>query len=416
MEQTQRRSDFAFDVAAARSADYHYRAGLTRAGALMMILAVMVVGGAAWWAWLVAVVAAAGVWQGVWLSRHIMVGTRPRDPLVRWAWQSALDRHGHHKNNVAGKIDLVASAGLGLIGPFAMPAQSSGPRLAAFAAAGLFVNSAVLGAFVDPAFYNPREDAPRWMEQVRAVAGPTLAGIAVLIAAVADWPPTAWPTLLVICVLPLLVQVRVRETDRLMVRGARQAEEAQVVGRSDVVQAAHSMLSMPLSEAVRRARDYAESDPDTYDLLRLIRSRFRQLTALEEGVDVDVEWPGVLVRPIEALCRPLGVIPKIRIEVSELIGVDRDIAAWALEDLVGNAVNAGAEHVSVDLTLGSDGQILRLQVTDDADPFPVDTWDAATGGLARLRRRLRPVGGELRLIGTASTKTVAATWMRQHHT
>jgi hypothetical protein len=416
VKETQRRSNFAFDVAAARSADYHYRAGLTRAGALLLILGSMVAGEASWWAWVAVAVAAVGVWQGVWLAWHFLAETEPRDPLVRWAWQSALDQHGHHKNNVAGKIDGVASVGLSLIGPFAMSSGSLGPRLVAFAAAGLFTSSAVSGAFLDPAFYNPCEQAPRWMERIRAVAGPALAGIGVCIVAGADWPPTAWPTLLVICALPLSVQVRLRESDRFVIRGARQAEEAQVVGRSDVVQAAHSMLSMPLSEAVRRARQQVEHDPDTYDLLRLIRSRFQELTALEEGIDVDADWPGVLVRPIEALCRPLGVLPEIRISVDELDGVDRDVARWALGDLVGNAVNAGAEHVSVALNLDSDGRTLRLQVIDDAGLFPPGTWDAPTGGLARLRHRLWPLDGDLRLTEMAPpAKMVTATWISTAH-
>jgi hypothetical protein len=413
--QMQRRSNFAFDVAAARSADYHYRAGLTRAGALLLILFSMAAGAATWWAWVAVTLAAVGVWQGVWLARHVLSGTEPRDPLVRWAWRSALDQHGRHKNNVAGRIDSIASVGLSLIGPFAMSTERLVPRLVAFAAAGLFVSSAVSGAFLDPAFYNPHEDAPRWMERVRAIAGPLLAGFGALIAVCADWPPAATPTLLLICASPLLVQVRVRESDRLMVRGARQAEESKVVGRSDVVQAAHSKLSMPLGEAVRRARRHADKDPESYDLLRLIRSRFQQLTALEDGADVSVDWPDVLIRPIEAICRPRGVLPKFSIDVDELLGVDRDIASWALDDLVGNAVKADAGHVWVSLGPDADDRILHLQVTDDAYPFPTGTWDASTGGLARLRGRLRPLGGELKLIQvTSTTKTVAATWMRQN--
>ena len=411
----QRRSSFAFDVAAAGSADRNLRAGLVRGGALLLIIGCVVSGAAAWWAWVAITFAAVGVWQGVWLCRHVIAGTEPRDPLVRWAWRSALERYGDHRNNVAGKIEGTASVALGLVGPFAVPAGLLGHRVVTFAAASVFVSSATLGAFVDPAFYNPREQAPRWMEYARAIVGPLLAGIAALITAAAVWPASAWPAVALICALPLVVQVRLRETDRLMIDGARQADEARVVGRSDVVQAAHSALSMPISEAVRRAREQAEHDRGSYDLLRLIRSRFQELTALEDGLDVDIDWPGVLVRPIEALCRPLGVTPEVSIDVDELRGADRDVTRWVLGDLVGNAVNAGAHHVSVVVELDDDGRRLQVRVVDDAHPFPAGTWDAATGGLARLRGRLRSWDGGLSLAATSpSTKMVTASWARQH--
>ena len=241
-------------------------------------------------------------------------------------------------------------------------------------------------------------------------------GIA-LIAAPADWPSSAWPALIVIFTLPLLIQLRIHETDRLMIYGTHQGEIAEIGGREDMTLASHSQLSFRITRAVSDARRYADQHRDVFDLyddLRLIQSVHREITGMDRHPEVQMDWPELLTNPIEALCRPAGVQPDIYISVDELVGPDRNLARWVLDDLVGNSVKAGARRVCVALSLDDDGQTLRVNVIDDAPPFPPGTWNCGRGGINRLRSRLRDAGGDLVLTSQDGPgKTVTATWMQR---
>ena len=79
------------------------------------------------------------------------------------------------------------------------------------------------------------------------------------------------------------------------------------------------------------------------------------------------------------LARAVGAKAEVVVTVDQLAPADRDLARLVLNDLVGNALNAGAGDVRV--TIAPDGPRVSISVTDDAPPM--------APGCGRLRAQAR---------------------------
>jgi glucose-6-phosphate-specific signal transduction histidine kinase len=97
--------------------------------------------------------------------------------------------------------------------------------------------------------------------------------------------------------------------------------------------------------------------------------------------------------------------------VDRLGSADRDLARLVLNDLVGNALNAGAGDVQV--TIEADGPQLAISVTDDAPPMAPGVWKTPGTSSARLEARLTALSGSLNSAEQTGTKTVTACWAAQ---
>ena len=82
-----------------------------------------------------------------------------------------------------------------------------------------------------------------------------------------------------------------------------------------------------------------------------------------------------------------------------------------LNDLVGNALNAGAGDVQV--TIEADGPRVVISVTDDAPPMAPGVWKTPGTSSARLEARLTTLAGSLNSAEQTGTKTVTACWAAQ---
>ena len=77
-----------------------------------------------------------------------------------------------------------------------------------------------------------------------------------------------------------------------------------------------------------------------------------------------------------------------------------------LNDLVGNALNAGAGDVHV--TIAADGPRVAISVRDDAPPMAPGVWKTPGTSSARLEAKLGELSGTLSAAQSNGAKTVTA--------
>jgi glucose-6-phosphate-specific signal transduction histidine kinase len=101
----------------------------------------------------------------------------------------------------------------------------------------------------------------------------------------------------------------------------------------------------------------------------------------------------------------------VDVRVDQLGPADRELARLVLNDLVGNALNAGAGDVRV--SIAPDGPRVVIAVTDDAPPMAPGVWKTPGTSSARLEARLTELSGSLRSEQQPGCKTVTACWAAQ---
>ena len=119
-----------------------------------------------------------------------------------------------------------------------------------------------------------------------------------------------------------------------------------------------------------------------------------------------------LEAPVLTLARAVGARAQVEVTVDRLGPADRDLARLVLNDLVGNALNAGAGDVRV--TIAPDGPRVAISVTRRR------ATDGARG-LEDSGHQLGPAGGQAdRAVRHADaprsatgSKTVTACWAAQ---
>ena len=116
-----------------------------------------------------------------------------------------------------------------------------------------------------------------------------------------------------------------------------------------------------------------------------------------------------LEAPILTLAGRRGEAPDIDISVDTLQADDRDLPRLVLNDLVGNALNAGAGAIRV--AVAPEGARVAISVSDDAPPMVHGVWKTPGTSSARLEARLGGLSGSLTSVQNGATKTVTARWL-----
>ena len=224
------------------------------------------------------------------------------------------------------------------------------------AAATVFLITTSLLIFNDHTWFNPDEvDPPAWHEIFRRLAGPITALPVCLIALPADWEPNGWLAALAISLMPLaVVGSRISDTDLIMKDAARPGPRRVACGAriSDQRDAWRALHQSPAHRAASpgNPRDFA---PSLYELAVSANSRLREtLTLAQIGRDSSTSVQN-LEAPVLTLARAVGAKADIDISVDTLSADDRDLARLVLNDLVGNALNAGAG--AIDVAIAPDG-------------------------------------------------------------
>lgn len=405
MNQTARREAFAYDVSLLRLGDYGWRGALTRVVPLALTTGALVAAGEAdLLAWLLLAVPSLGVYLSATSARYQLTGHLPEEPLARWSAEVGEGTRGQVGVNPSGVLEGAGAVCLGVLGPWVLQGVGELPRLLVAVAAALWLASLSSAVLLDPAWYNPRASSPRALEVLRALGGPVCAVAFAAVTLPAPWSTEGRLLVLTLSGLLLLVQLRVRETDRLLGEGRLVRDQAEVDGRSAVCGVLHSHVGNPLIEVWRRV---PRDDKDLVDSLTQLEWGYRESLWMDQAAGLSVEWPGVLVSRLQAIAGISGA--KIRFDPPQeaLHEDDRMMARQVLEDLAMNAARAGARHI--DVVLSRRGATYRAEVTDDGPPFKDGTWLRPGGGLERLAMRLGRLAGGLNL-QQGPDKTVRAWW------
>jgi hypothetical protein len=350
----------------------------------------------------------------LWMNeRHRRNGTQPRFWLSRAYLRNVIKTDGRHRLSLGSYFEIPEAFVLIAIPAWIATDDPLWARLVMLAAATVFLITTSLLIFNDHTWFNPEEsDPPAWHEIFRRFAGPITALPICVIALPADWGPDGWLAALAICLMPLgVVGSRISDTDLIMQTLPGLVQEESHAGRELVISETHGALSTNLRLIEQQAREIRDLAPGLYELAVSANSRLREtLTLAQLGSDSSTSLQN-LEAPVLTLARAVGAKAAVRISVDALSSGDRDLARLVLNDLVGNALNAGAG--AIDVALAPDNGHVAISVTDDAPPMAEGVWKTPGTSSARLESRLGDLSGSLTSKQNGTTKTVIARWVSE---
>lgn len=403
----------AYLIAARSGGERWIRSALFRAVCLAAYAAAAALSGESLWALLAVVMPALGVYCALADALYVVRGTRFRDPLARLAIRNSERTFGERVPNVSGLLE-----GFGLLSLFAGLYAFNGDALwvlLAQAAAAAFLGSIAANILLDPSYYNPGLNldgaAQRSLDLLRLLGGPVCA---LLTAGVATWAvaPDLRAISLAISASLLAVDLRIREVDRVAAAAHDAALDRELLGRKEVAQVLHGMVGAPLHAVKGLSKPLRHEHLDLYDAVRQMDAGFRETLTLDQGLDVHIEWPGILIGRLRAIQAQYGC-HRVTLDTGEerISMDDRQLARLIIDDLADNAGKAGAREIAV--ILSRSGTRWTVSVTDDAPAIPPLSWLRPGGSLERWQYVLATRGGGLERSGDGTPKTISASWVSQ---
>ena len=348
----------------------------------------------------------------LWINeRHLRRGTVPRFWLSQVYLRNVIKTDGVHRLSLGSYVEIPEAFVLIAIPAWIATDDPQWARLVMLAAGTVFLITTSLLIFNDHTWYNPEEtDPPAWHEIFRLLAGPITALPVCLIALPADWGPNGWLAALAISLMPLaVVGSRISDTDLILKTLPALVQEESHAGRELVLSETHGALSTNLRLIEQQAREIRDLAPTLYELAVSANSRLREtLTLAQLGRDSSRSVQN-LEAPVFTLARAVGAKANVDITVETLSPTDRDLARLVLNDLVGNALNAGAG--AIDVAIAPDDGRVAISVTDDAPAMVDGVWKTPGTSSARLEARLGDLSGSLTSAHNGATKTVTARWV-----
>ncbi len=409
MDPSVRASRVGYNACLRRVGDYGLRAGVTRAALVVVMFITVVVTDASAWTWPCIGIGLLGVYLALTDNYYTEHGGEPREPLARWSFHVAYKSLGRGAPNIPGLIEALAYVPLALVGSWLMIGNPVEARLICVACAVGFIASCLSAIAVDPAFYNPEVRFNRVTEILRATVGFIAIALAAAVILSAPWDTISWWFAAALCGSLVLVQLRIRETDRAFAAARGFADNEQVVGRQTITRHMHSMVGTPLEAMNAAVLRYRGQDPDLFDAYRTVVGGYRELLGMDQAADLDVEWPGLLGSHLRALGGRYGTLFRFNHPEHPLHRTDRVLAHLVLDDLATNAARAGASECQIGLLL-IDGLYVATAI-DDGRPIDLSVWMRAGGGLQRLAGALEKLGGGIEFEALAhGRKRVVARW------
>lgn len=348
----------------------------------------------------------------LWINeRHLRRGTVPRFWLSQVYLRNAIKTDGVHRLSPGSYFEIPEAFVLIAVPAWIATDDPLWARLVMLAAGTVFLITTSLLIFNDHAWFNPEEtDPPAWHEIFRLLAGPITALPVCLIALPADWGPNGWLAALAISLMPLaVVGSRISDTDLILKTLPALVQQESHAGRELVLSETHGALSTNLRLIEQQAREIRDLAPTLYELAVSANSRLREtLTLAQLGRDSSRSVQN-LEAPVLTLARAVGAKANVDITVETLSATDRDLARLVLNDLVGNALNAGAGDI--DVAIAPDDGRVAISVTDDAPAMAGGVWKTPGTSSARLEARLGDLSGSLTSAHNGATKTVTARWV-----
>jgi hypothetical protein len=404
-----RRNRISYLALARRSTDHTMHAWYVRVIALVMIAGLSIGSRGSVLAIALCLAASLGSFL-LWINeRHRRRGTQPRFWLSKAYLRNVIKTDGRHRLSLGSYFEIPEAFVLIAVPSWIATDDPLWARLIMLAAGTVFLITTSLLIFNDHTWFNPNEmDPPGWHEIFRRLAGPITALPVCLIALPADWGPNGWLAALAISLMPLaVVGSRISDTDLIMKALPNLVQEESHAGRELVISETHGALSTNLRLIEQRTREIRDVNPSLYELAVSANSRLREtltLAQLDRDSSTSVQN---LEAPVLTLARAVGAKADVDIRIDRLSS-DHDLARLVLNDLVGNALNAGAGAIQV--TIVADGALVAISVTDDAPPMARGVWKTPETSSARLAGRLGGLSGSLTSEQNGTTKTVTARW------
>ena len=405
-----RRNRISYLALARRSTDHTMRAWYVRVIALVTIAGLSIGSRESVLAIALCLAASLGSFL-LWINeRHLRRGTQPRFWLSKAYLRNVIKTDGRHRLSLGSYFEIPEAFVLIAVPSWIATDDPLWARLIMLAAATVFLITTSLLIFNDHTWFNPNEmDPPAWHEIFRRLAGPITALPVCLIALPADWEPNGWLAALAISLMPLaVVGSRISDTDLIMKALPILVQEESHAGRELVISETHGALSTSLRLIEQRTREIRDMNPSLYELAVSANSRLREtLTLAKLDCDSSTSVQN-LEAPVLTLARAVGAKADVDIRIDRLSSSDHDLARLVLNDLVGNALNAGAGAIRVAIV--PDGTLVAISVTDDAPPMARGVWKTPGTSSARLAGRLGGLSGSLTSEQNGTTKTVTARW------
>lgn len=404
-----RRNRIAYLALLRRSGDYSLRSVASRSTATAIVLVSSTFSHRAPLAVALCLLAALSSYLLAANEWHLRRGTQPRFwPSVVYL-RDAITTDGVHTLSLGSYLEIPGGLMLLAVPSWVAVDEPVELRLVMLGAGTVFLISSAVSIFNDYTWYNPAERRPpAWHEVTRLICGPLVCGLVAAVSLPAPWGVEARLAVWVICLTPISMFFRISDTDIIVHQLAPLVREESHAGRELVISEMHGALSTNLRLLEQQARPLRNVAPSLYELAVSANSRLRETLTLSQ-IDADSSFTlQNLEAPVLTLARAVGAKAEVVVTLTTLSGADHDLCHLVLNDLVGNALNAGAGAITVEIA--QSGPKIRVAVTDDAPPMASGVWKTSGTSSARLARRLADLGGSLVLHQHLHLKTVSARW------
>ena len=351
-------------------------------------------------------------------------GVVPTNPVVLRVVENDEATSGVHRLNAISFAFLVAMVAA-LVNPSWVIDDLPGwARLIALAAAVTLVCSVSASILIDHTWFAPNAPRPRWHEILRIVGGPAAVAVCAAIALPADWPTSTRYAVVVLVALPIITWARIHDVDELVKIMDELVREEAHEGRELVLREMHGNLSTQLRLLTQQTYKHRHELPSLHELAVSANSRLRETMALADPTRHTSASTDTLLTAVRTLGMAVGVQVRGEVTATELGSDDRDLARIVLSDLVGNALNAGAVQIDVQIDVQREplGDMVEISVRDDAPAMPPGVWKTSGTSSLRLSQHLHALSGTLdshrEAAGAinAATKIVVARWRaREQH-
>lgn len=209
------------------------------------------------------------------------------------------------------------------------------------------VVSTVTDALVSPRWFDPTVPDRPGLEVLRRVATHLLAAASTVLVLLGPWPDGLTIAGFALGLLPLVSTLRLFHLEQVLQQVIPVIRQSGQQGRDQVLREIHGTLSTELRQLEQYARQTRKEAPAAYELAVNANSSLRETLTLTDESRETSTTTDTLLASVLTLARAVGASASAQIEVQDLSLRDREVARYVLNELAGQALKAGAFHLSL---------------------------------------------------------------------